>query len=42
MESTQTESSELKNIDIDFSDQEKYTDEYLNQLILLSFSLSYR
>ena len=38
MESTQTESSELKNIDIDFSDQEKYTDEYLNQLILLSFS----
>ena len=38
MESTQTESSELKNIDIDFSDQEKYTDEYLNELILLSFS----
>ncbi len=38
MESTQTESSELKNIDIYFSDQEKYTDEYLNQLILLSFS----
>ena len=35
MESTQTESSELKNIDIYFSDKEKYTDEYLNQIIFL-------
>ena len=38
MESSQVEMNESKNIDIDFSDQEKYSDEYLNQLILLSFS----
>ena len=38
MESTQNELSESKNIDIDFSDPEKYSDDYLNQLILLSFS----
>ena len=38
MESAQGEVNESKNVDIDFSDQEKYTDEYLNQLILLSFS----
>ena len=38
MESSQGEINESKNIDIDFSDQEKYPDEYLNQLILLSFS----
>ena len=33
-----SKNSESKNIEIDFSDQEKYSDEYLNQLILLSFS----
>ena len=38
MEATQSELNESKNIDIDFSDKEKYTDEYLNQLILLSFA----
>ena len=38
METSQLELNESKNIDIDFSDQEKYTDEYLNQLILLSFA----
>ena len=38
MESSQGEVNESKNVDIDFSDQEKYTDDYLNQLILLSFS----
>ena len=38
MESTQNELNESKNIDIDFSDPEKYSDDYLNQLILLSFS----
>ena len=38
METSQQEINESKNIDIDFSDQEKYTDEYLNQLILLSFA----
>ena len=38
MESNQIELNESKNIDIDFSDPEKYSDEYLNQLILLSFS----
>ena len=36
MESSKNEES--KNIEIDFSDQEIYSDEYLNQLILLSFS----
>ena len=35
MESTgQNDLNETKNIDIDFSDSEKYPDEYLNQLIL--------
>ncbi len=38
MESNQIELNESKNIDIDFSDPEKYSDDYLNQLILLSFS----
>ena len=38
MESSQTEVNESKNVDIDFSDPEKYSDDYLNQLILLSFS----
>ena len=38
MESNQIEINESKNIDIDFSDPEKYSDDYLNQLILLSFS----
>ena len=38
MESNQNELNESKNIDIDFSDPEKYSDDYLNQLILLSFS----
>ena len=38
MESTQNELNESKNIDIDFSDPEKYSDDYLNPLILLSFS----
>ena len=39
MESTgQNDLNETKNIDIDFSDSEKYPDEYLNQLILLSFA----
>ena len=37
MEST-GDLNETKNIDIDFSDSEKYPDEYLNQLILLSFA----
>ena len=32
------EINESKNIDIDFSDSAKYSDEYLNQLILLSFA----
>ena len=36
--SGQNEINETKNIDIDFSDSEKYPDEYLNQLILLSFA----
>ena len=36
MESSKNEES--KNIEIDFSDGEIYSDEYLNQLILLSFS----
>ena len=36
MESSKNEDS--KNIEIDFSDGEIYSDEYLNQLILLSFS----
>jgi len=36
MESSKNEES--KNIKIDFSDGEIYSDEYLNQLILLSFS----
>ena len=36
--SGQNEINETKNIDIDFSDSEKYLDEYLNQLILLSFA----
>ena len=34
----QNEINETKNVDIDFSDSEKYPDEYLNQLILLSFA----
>ena len=34
----QGEINETKNVDIDFSDSEKYPDEYLNQLILLSFA----
>ena len=34
----QGEINETKNLDIDFSDSEKYPDEYLNQLILLSFA----
>ena len=38
METNQIEINESKNIDIDFSDPEKYSDDYLNQLILLSFS----
>ena len=38
MEVAQNEINETKNIDIDFSDSEKYPDEYLNQLILLSFA----
>ena len=38
MESNQIELNESKYIDIDFSDPEKYSDDYLNQLILLSFS----
>ena len=38
MESSQTDVNESKNIDIDFSDQEKYSDEYLKNLIILSFS----
>ena len=38
MESTQIELNESKNIDLDFSDPEKYSDDYINQLILLSFS----
>ena len=38
MESSQTEVNESKNVDIDFSDQSIYSDEYLNNLILLSFS----
>ena len=38
METNQIEINESKNIEIDFSDPEKYTDEYLSQLILLSFS----
>ena len=36
--SGQNEINETKNIDIDFSDSEKYPDEYVNQLILLSFA----
>ena len=38
MESSQTDVNESKNIDIDFSDQEKYSNEYLKNLIILSFS----
>ena len=38
MEQSSQEVNEQKNIDIDFSDSEKYPDEYLNQLILLSFA----
>ena len=39
MESTgQNELNEAKSIDIDFSNSETYSDEYLNQLILLSFA----
>ena len=38
MESSQTEVNESKNVDIDFSDESKYSDEYLNNLIILSFS----
>ena len=38
MESSQTEVGESKNVDIDFSDQAKYSDDYLNNLIILSFS----
>ena len=39
MESTgPNDLNEAKNIDIDFSDSEIYTDDYLNQLILLSFA----
>ena len=38
MEATGPEGNEAKNIDIDFSDSEKYPDEYVNQLILLSFA----
>ena len=34
----QNEINETKNVDIDFNDTEKYPDEYLNQLILLSFA----
>ena len=34
----QNELNEAKSIDIDFSDSETYSDEYLNQLILLSFA----
>ena len=34
----QGEINETKNVDIDLSDSEKYPDEYLNQLILLSFA----
>ena len=35
MESSQTEVGESKNVDIDFSDQAKYSDDYLNNLIIL-------
>ena len=38
MEAAQNELNEAKNIDIDFSDSEKYPDEYLNQLIMLSLA----
>ena len=34
----QNELNEAKSIDIDFSNSETYSDEYLNQLILLSFA----
>ena len=40
MEAVGSEGNEAKNIDIDFSDSEKYPDEYVNQLILLSFAYS--